>query len=335
MDSYDRLLKKLPHLAEFRSQFHQLENKTDALLLKDGKSLENRELVKKASAYFFKNPSDGMLADILRMRGWQSKFPIVSQWVIDCSPVDPRNRKNLSLVLYIENYTPAVAKCLAVLDGEKNSLNDVEIILVAQANALSSVPRELLETVDTVVKVRDGIDYYLASNIGAAMATGLVLLFVDPCTLPLEGFLYAHVTNYVQHNGYVSVGDHFQSFQDFKEGSAAQGVMLVCHHNFAVTADVFFLIKGWREGIPKGAGVIDLSAKLYGLADKNISYFVKNDGAKTVTPHAEPFEDVDKMDKERELGWQIVNATYEFSDDLIRDITTGNTKYRDYFERIL
>jgi glycosyltransferase involved in cell wall biosynthesis len=327
--SLSRIREKFPQIDAFRGQFTPLAMRPDILLFKDNNAYDKSFFQKKALEYFYHNEKDKLLADVLRLRGWQAKWPIITKWVKNFTRVDPKSRrKPLSIIVVVNDFIKLTQKCLDAVSRERSTVRDAEIVLVVPEDIIVKIACQLKHlAVDVVVKVKVGIDYYLACNIGAAFSSGSVLFFVAPNSVPMPGFLHEHISALLDGTKYVSIGKTSGSSQPSQPPASGDEVILTRDHNFAIVASVFYEVKGWTEGLPKGTAGVYLSAKIYAISGHSLDGFVQTSSARVLMPATGAEIEVSEMEKRYTLMWKVLAGQFEFSGRFIKDLSARNPIY--------
>ena len=220
------------------------------------------------------SPAAEALTAALAKVGWTPYQAIFERHLdrVDRANVIASPRASLVLISWM--FTPDVLETVRALRAQTPA--DVEIVFVNNG-APDDDMRPIMPLVDTFVRLNNNTGAYLARNIGAAFATGAILIFVDDDGLPAPGFVQAHLDAFARYDAVAVRGRVLPKRTDIDEqylrehyGHYDRGLVPFpdfpnVEGNSSFRAESFYRIGGWDNLIAFGGGGLDISIRLLAL----------------------------------------------------------------------
>lgn len=209
----------------------------------------------------------------LREIGWEDKLSLFSYWVIGLIDNERGSKENfkISVVIVTQSFNEKVSRNIIELSRQTV---DGEIIVISN----DELPNHLSVHIDKMVLLKGNAGASHARNIGAALSSAPVLLFVDDDGYPHSDFVKSHLEahqSYDVHSvrGMCAQTSMLSSPPHYNLGTKVFPYPVNLEGNASYRAEVFYKVGGWNDCIMYGHEGIELSYRLlnkYNAPEKQI-----------------------------------------------------------------
>lgn len=208
-----------------------------------------------------------LLEDRLAARGWEERRDLYGGYLTSASLPKGPATPAISVVVISWRLHRDTLECLRLLERERRV--GYELIFVDNGAAPGEFD-DLLPHCDLALRLNENTGAYLARNLGAAFASGSLILFLEDDGLPVEGLLAAHLEAFRTYDC-ISIRGVYEPKTDspfnrlahhYDIGPEPFPQYVVAEGNAAYEARAFYAVGGWDDEIRFGGGGMELARRL-------------------------------------------------------------------------